>query len=186
MELVFKKNKSMRLRNYDYSRDALYFITTCVKDRNCCFGTVLDGRMKLNGFGKIVGEQWLWLEKQFPFVRLHAYVTMPNHIHGIIEIGRDLVTPESKRRKPIEYSCGIPIDYGKLEAERPVKIKSLSELIGAFKTTSSKRIHLAGLKDFTWQHSFHDSIIRDKNSFFRISKYIRNNPSKWKEDEWFI
>lgn len=59
------------------------------------------------------------------------------------------------------------------------KIKSLSELIGAFKTTSSKLIHQAGLNDFAWQRSFYDHIIRAEKDFASIVKYIQNNPLQW-------
>jgi REP element-mobilizing transposase RayT len=82
---------------------------------------------------------------------------MPNHIHGIIEIRRDSVR----------------------------KIKSLSEILGAYKTTVSKQIHQAGLKTFQWQRSFHDHIIRDDGSFQRISDYINDNTAKWEHDTLF-
>ena len=59
------------------------------------------------------------------------------------------------------------------------KIKTLSELIGAFKTTSSKRIHQAGLLKFRWQKSFYDHIIRNEINLNRIREYIINNPSQW-------
>ncbi|HCC23861.1 TPA: hypothetical protein DF272_06835, partial [Candidatus Falkowbacteria bacterium] len=68
---------------------------------------------------------------------------------------------------------------------RPVrtwKIKSLSELVGAFKTTSSKSIHQMGLENFRWHRSFYDHIIRDEESLGNIRQYIRNNPIKWALD----
>ena len=65
------------------------------------------------------------------------------------------------------------------------KTKSLPELIGAFKTTSSKLIHKTGLKYFQWQKSFYDHIIRDEFSLFKIQRYIRNNPVKWELDRYY-
>ena len=59
-----------------------------------------------------------------------------------------------------------------------IKIKSLSELIGAFKMTASKKIHELGL-DFEWQRSFNDEIIKDEEANFYISNYIRENPRNW-------
>jgi len=64
-----------------------------------------------------------------------------------------------------------------------VKTKSLSELIGAFKTTSSKLIHQAELKTFHWQKSFYDRIIRNEIELFKIRQYIQNNPLKWEIDK---
>jgi hypothetical protein len=65
----------------------------------------------------------------------------------------------------------------------PIKIKSLSELMGAYKTTTSKQIHLAGLFDFKWQRSFHDRIIRNDGSYGFIMNYIYRNPENWNMDD---
>ncbi len=42
--------------------------------------------MVLNDFGKIVAEQWEWLEAQYDYVELGEWVVMPNHFHGILVI----------------------------------------------------------------------------------------------------
>jgi REP element-mobilizing transposase RayT len=57
--------------------------------------------------------------------------------------------------------------------------------MGAYKTTVSKKIHLAGYAVFAWQRSFHDHIIRDEKSYERISNYIIDNPKKWDKDKFF-
>jgi hypothetical protein len=54
--------------------------------------------------------------------------------------------------------------------------------MGAYKTTTSKQIHLLENYDFSWQRSFHDHIVRNENSFHNIYNYITDNPSMWKED----
>jgi len=54
--------------------------------------------------------------------------------------------------------------------------------MGAYKTTVSKQIHLAGFIEFQWQRSFHEHIIRDEKSFKTISDYILNNPINWEQD----
>jgi putative transposase len=59
------------------------------------------------------------------------------------------------------------------------KIKPLTELIGAYKTTVSKRIHLHGDLMFKWQKSFHDHIIRNNQSLNNIINYVETNPSRW-------
>ena len=38
---------------------------------------------------------------------------------------------------------------------------------------------------FSWQSRFHDHIIRNHESFRRISNYIINNPVSWKDDKFF-
>ena len=43
-----RERKRNRLLGYDYSQDNLYFVTSCVQDRICCFGEIQDGKMTLN------------------------------------------------------------------------------------------------------------------------------------------
>ena len=67
--------------------------------------------------------------------------------------------------------------------QKSIKIKPLSELIGVFKTTSSKLIHLNGLSNFSWQRSYYDHIIRDEKSLDNIRLYVRENPLTWDTDK---
>ncbi|OGY86501.1 MAG: hypothetical protein A2319_01920 [Candidatus Kerfeldbacteria bacterium RIFOXYB2_FULL_38_14] len=127
----------------------------------CVFGEVENGEMVLNVYGEIVKKQLLWLEKRYPYVELDQYIIMPNHVHVIVNItdvgtGRDLSLPKSLRKTK--------------------KTKPIPELIGAFKTTSSKKIHQHGLTYFQWQRSYYDHIIRNDADLQRIRKYIKNNP----------
>lgn len=165
------------MRGYDYSQDNLYFVTNCVKGMVCCLGAIVpiasaaesneidlsksNKIMVLNKYGEIVRDRLLWLTIQYPYVVLVNYVVMPNHVHAIIEIDSLRVT------------------------DKTIKIKSLSSLFGAFKTTSSKLIHQAGFSDFAWHRSFHDHIIRNDKSFRNISNYIDQNPSNWDSDRFF-
>ncbi len=206
-----KNRKRNRKEGFDYTQDNLYFITICVKNRICCFGSIPVGtgrdlslnvnhdlsrnqnrdlpvqdlhsndphssnsihfneeeknetdeiQMNLNEYGQIAKNQMHWLEEQYPYVIIHCFVIMPNHVHVILEIDKSLVSDEE------------------------IKIKSVSELIGAYKTTSSKHIHLKGLLSFAWQRSFHDHIIRNAISYKRIFNYIEVNPLRWHADTFF-
>jgi len=81
----------MRLKGYDYSQPGAYFVTICTKDRLCLFGEVIEGRVKLNDSGQMVGRWWDELSNKFPSVAIDDYVVMPNHFHGIlIIVGADL------------------------------------------------------------------------------------------------
>jgi putative transposase len=128
--------------------------------------------MILNEFGEIVERQWLWLGEQYSYVKLHSFVVMPNHVHGILEIDSCMDRSRPVRTRPVSKG-------------EEIKIKSVSQLIGAFKTTSSKWIHLAGYDSFSWQRSFYDHIIRNDISYYRISDYIDSNPERWQTDVFF-
>ena len=61
--------KSIRLKEYDYSKEGLYFITICCDARNHLFGGIVDGKMILNDAGKIANQCWLDIPNHFPNVR---------------------------------------------------------------------------------------------------------------------
>ena len=162
----------MRLRGWDYSSPGCYFITICVKNKECFLADMVDGKVIPNEFGKIVESRWLWLKGQYPYVNVDAFVVMPNHVHGLLIItngyvvtGRDLSLP--------------------MISTQPTrgKIKSLSDIIGAFKTTSSKEIHLAGFHNFFWQRSFYEKIIRSEVEASSVRQYIKENPTNWDHDD---
>ena len=79
MEQTQHHRKSLRLKDYDYSRSGAYFITICTKNRELCFE-------KLPDLQSVVFFQWNALEVRFPAIQLDEFVVMPNHIHGIIFI----------------------------------------------------------------------------------------------------
>ena len=78
--------RSIRLRGYDYSREAAYFITICAQDRRCIFGSIENGEMKLNELGCIAHQAWAKLPERWPHLELGAFQIMPNHMHGILII----------------------------------------------------------------------------------------------------
>jgi hypothetical protein len=69
-----------------------------------------------------------------------------------------------------------------VEIIKSSEIKPLPELIGAFKTVSSKKIHQIGNTNFKWQKSYYDHIIRKEQAYINIGNYIINNPLRWGED----
>ena len=140
-------------------------MTVCAQDRVHHFGRIENEAMNLNRVGEIVNERWGWLSDRYDYVELDEYIVMPNHLHGILVI------------RPGDADRSRPVPTGE------AKTKSLSELIGAFKTTSSKRIREGGLAFFQWQRSFHDHVIRDDEDLNRVREYIRENPARWALDE---
>ena len=158
--------KTNRLKEFDYTQSYWYFVTICVKEMKQYFGKVENEKMILNEFGKIVESKLEWLTKQYSYVDIDSYVIMPNHVHAIIIL--DTVDVGTSRDLSLQ-----------------IKIKSLSELVGAFKTVSSKQIHLTGLAEFKWQRSFYDRIIRNEKELYWIRKYIDENPLKWEIEKGF-
>ncbi len=78
--------KSIRLKNYDYSDEGLYFITLCAAQRKKIFGKIINGELQLNKPGIIAEEEWQNTTEIRKNISLGAFIIMPNHIHGIIII----------------------------------------------------------------------------------------------------
>lgn len=184
--------RSIRLKGYDYSRAGLYFLTLCCANRDHLFGHIEKGTMCLNLFGSIAWQEWLNTSTIRPNITLDAFIVMPNHIHGIIEI---------KEQGPIRYE------------NRPGQFKGPSQTIGAiirgYKGATTKRIKgiirdsegdfgragtgelqfaptgLIDLNKSIWQRDYYDIIIRDAKAYHNISNYIINNPIKWEKDKFY-
>ncbi len=102
-------HRSIRLKGYDYSQAGAYFVTIVAWQREMLFGEIVDGEMILNDFGKIVSEKWQWLETQYEYVELGAWIVMPNHFHGILVIhdsgrGGSRSAPTPIKREPLKLS----------------------------------------------------------------------------------
>jgi putative transposase len=80
------RRRSIRLKDYPYSRPGFYFVTFATHNLEPLFGEIKDGAMRLNRIGGYVREEWLRTEKLRPNVELLEFIIMPNHIHAIIKI----------------------------------------------------------------------------------------------------
>jgi REP element-mobilizing transposase RayT len=82
----YTRKKSIRLENYNYAQNGLYFITICTKNSKHLFGNISHGKMRLNRAGEMVERIWSEIPQFYDGFVLHDFVVMPNHFHGIIEI----------------------------------------------------------------------------------------------------
>ncbi len=171
------RTESMRLRYWDYGSNAAYFITICTKNRKHYFGEVRQGQMHRTEIGEIAHQYWLEIPQHFPFVKLGEFVIMPNHVHGIIIID-----------KPEEQKLHGPSVPRRFHSDSPAnrfgpQSKNLASIIRGYKAAVKKYATMHGI-DFAWQSLYYDHIIRNEEAFYRISKYIKNNPLKWEEDRF--
>lgn len=81
-----KARKRLRLKEYDYSREWLYFVTISVQNKLYLLGEIRDNELLLSEGWKMVEKYWEELENKFDNIKLHNSVVMPNHFHGIVEI----------------------------------------------------------------------------------------------------
>lgn len=199
--------RSIRLEGYDYTQPGAYFITLCVQNRECLFGAVVEGEMRLNEWGEIAREEWFTTARLRPYVRLdeREFVVMPNHVHGIIWIVDDDDAGDNVGGNAMvgaQNTVTVTVVVGVVGAQRRcaptvtaptttiqsinVTPGSLGAIIRAFKSAATRRINAArGTPGAdVWQRNYYERIIRDEPALGAIRRYIADNPLRWHLDHY--
>lgn len=194
---LIHNRQSIRLKGYDYSRSGAYFITLNTENRAPLFGVIKDGKMELNEAGEEAYKCWLAIPDHYPFIRIHEFIIMPDHIHGILEIinksndystvgandystvgarliesvGARLIAPRQDNESKKGGFSGI---------NNPMFHQNLSRIIRWFKGRTTFEIRKFN-QSFKWQRNYYERIIRDTAAFDCIAKYIQDNPKNWRK-----
>ncbi|MBM4169554.1 MAG: transposase [Ignavibacteria bacterium] len=163
--------RSIRLKGYDYSLPGGYFVTICVRHRECLLGEITTDGIRLSEYGLLVDEAWRDLPNHYRHVQLDQFVVMPNHVHGIIFLINDNTVGTGSE----------PVPTGAIDT---TKRHPLSEIVRSFKTFSARRINsVRGVRGVPlWQRNYFEHIIRDERDLNRIRQYIIDNPTRWLYD----
>lgn len=177
------RSDSIRIQGWNYGSKASYFVTIVTKGRDPFFGKVESGKMEFNEIGKIAQEEWLKTIELRPDMNLKMgeFVVMPNHFHGIIEIGEN----EYNKKQFFNQLANNTNEDNQNQNKFGPQSKNLASIIRGYKsavTTQSRKISPI----FGWQANYFESIIRDSKSYKTIEYYIKNNPKNWTEDELHI
>lgn len=188
---------SARLKNWDYGSNAPYFVTICTGNKISYFGNIQEGQMHLSYLGQLANKYWLEIENKFPFVVLDHFVVMPNHVHGIINISRDAIYRVSNGAENTDaIKDAINQDAinrvstdgrigGITGNNNPMLHQNLSRFIHWHKGRCTFEIRKTYTK-FSWQPRYHEHVIRNEESYLKISEYIQNNPLRWLEDKYHV
>ena len=139
-------------------------------------------------YGKIVDDVITHIPDDYP-AYVDSYVIMPNHIHLIVVVKDmdDSRAIEFRLRRNIsplcEHTNATEDEDARAIPESPLRSRSaLSKIIGYIKMNSSKEIHNQFGDAVIWQRGFHDHIIRGREDYEKIAKYIYENPIRWQYD----
>ncbi len=180
------KNKyrvdTTRLRNWDYSRNGIYSITICTKNKIPYFGEIKNQQMNLNELGEIAEKCWMEITKHFPFVKLNEFVVMPNHIHGIIIIDKNVEAyVEAHVAAHVEAQDFAPLRANPQYNKFGPQSKNLASIVRGFKVGVTKWARENNI-EFFWQKLYYDNIVRNEKAYENIKNYIRLNPQNWEKD----
>jgi putative transposase len=193
--------RSIRLPGYDYTQARAYFVTIVTHNRENIFGEVVDGEMRLNGFGEIAKREWERLPKQFKHIELGAFIIMPNHVHGIIIIHdnrrgtADLHNQDNPQDPHRRGTADFPNQDNPQDPRRaptttttekfgkPVS-GSIPTIMRSYKSAVALRVNYARPGDSTpvWQRNYYERIIRNEREMGAIWRYIQSNPARWADD----
>jgi REP element-mobilizing transposase RayT len=186
---------SNRLKGWDYSSEAMYFITLVTQNRECNLGYIENEKMILSDFGKIMESEWL---KSFDIrneLFLDEYIIMPNHLHAIVVIDKtDDVETHGVETHGVEThgvethgveTHGVETHgvetHGRASLQSPSQSplhrlpKSISSFIGGFKSAINSKID-----DYIDEHHLTIPKYNRKNHFFQPNYHdhiIRNQES---------
>lgn len=162
------QRKHTRLKHFDYSSCGAYFITICTHNRQCILSRINVGGdvpdapqcVDLLPFGVIADRYIQQLNEFYDEITIDQYVIMPNHIHILLIVSYN----------------------GASGTSHPTKQHSIvSKFVSTFKRFCNKEYG-----NNIWQTSFYDHIIRNKEDYQEIVKYIYQNPMQWYFDELYV
>jgi len=123
----------------------------------------------------------------------------PSNIHIPLVGTLDVDTQNTGDQNMYIYNDGIgqspdkgqPIDIGQPQGIAPTQHKTVGDMMDAFKSITTVE-YIRGVKKFgwqtfngkLWQRNYYEHIIRNEESYDRISNYIINNPANWKNDKF--
>ena len=170
-EVLHPGHRSVRLKDYDYSAAGFFFVTICAYEKRCIFGRIVDGQMELTAVGRIGHESWIAIPSHFPSVSLHAFVIMPNHVHGIIEIGC---------QAGAQHAAPLQRTDPKVPQVAPGSLVAIVRSFKAGVTLRARREQRWA--EEIWQRNYFERVVRDGQELSDATRYIAENLMKWERD----
>lgn len=189
----YPTRKNIRLPEYDYSDNRMYFITICSKGKQKTFGRVVgDGardvpQVVLSSIGNVIEKTIRLMDNKYYNVFVDKYVIMPNHLHMIIAVSN---TTDEAYRDDIKVSY-----FGTSQAPSPTEHPCEKVVLRENDERTNKIIpkFISLLKRYCnheigyniWQRSYYDHVLRNYQDYRDTWLYIDNNPARWTEDEYY-
>jgi REP element-mobilizing transposase RayT len=191
------KNKyrvpSARWATWDYASEGAYFVTICTKHKEHYFGEIVNDEMQYSELGLIAVREWIKSAELRPDMELDmaCFQVMPDHIHGIVVIGRNCRdamhgvsidkcdefgdAKHGVENRDAKHGVCTGAGYGP-------QSKNLASIMRGFKSAVTMQARMLNIP-FDWQARYHDRVIRDDEEFRRIAAYIEQNPLNWCNDD---
>ena len=160
------ERKPTRLKEFDYNTTGAYFITFCTEKRRQILSRIVGvdvlgdpKNVELLPYGMVADKYIKQMNELYENIFVDQYVIMPNHIHLILAVR----------------------EGGSPRTSTPTKqTTSVSHFVSTLKRFCNKEYGRN-----IWQRGFYDHIIRGREDYEEIVKYIYENPIRWYYDELY-
>ncbi len=144
--------------------------------------------LALTKYGIIADKYIKQLDEFYDNISVEKYVIMPNHIHFLLIISGPprtsvptadgdghLSKPGNCGSDAFEQVTSVPAET---DAITPIQKTLISKFISTFKRFTNKEYG-----ENIWQSRSYDHVVRNKQDYDEIVKYIFENPARWIYDK---
>ena len=171
-----KPSMHRRRVGHDYQSRRIYLITMTVEGRQPVLGKLVGHadapqgapdapHIELTLLGERVRECWMAIETHYPDIKVLAVQVMPDHLHGILFVERQMEVHVSQAVKGFKTGTN----------------KVYRELCPSAATLSQQRQTEKGgyrHQGYLWSPGFNDHILEDAGELDRWFEYLRDNPRR--------
>lgn len=152
------KHKNLRLKNYNYSQAGYYFVTLCTGNRKNLLCSYQSTPKSEN--------------LTYGLSLTNLGIIADTHINNINSVYNN-----------VKVDCYVimPNHIHMLITLNPGSSIKLPNIINSYKTITSKKVGCP-----IWQKNYYEHIIRTEQELYDTRTYIKNNPLKWLEDEYYL
>ena len=159
-EKELPKRKPTRLQEFDYNTTGAYFITICTDQRRQILFHIVGvdvlgdpQNVELLPHGMVADKYIKQMNGFYQNITVDQYAIMPNHIHLVLFV----------------YEDGLP-----RTSTLTRQTTTVSHFVSTFKRFCNKEYG-----ENIWQRGFYDHVIRGREDYEEIAKYIYENPMRW-------
>ena len=198
-----------RLKGWDYSQGASFFITVALEERRPLFGHVEAGSMHLSPLGEEVLASLEAIPRFHPEITLYGHVVMPDHVHfnchlaaGLKEplrvLGRAIAGFKAATTRLPQAQCAC----GSTPASEPAPREPATEQTQSSPSATFPQAQCAcgstakpeaeqaqrspGMRSggarppgVRWRAGYHDHLCLSRRFIDSTERYIAYNPLKW-------
>jgi len=164
-----KNGHTYRATWKDYSEPTIYLLTMNTEDRQPLLGELVGEKIVLSTYGEVVSEEIKRIPtyKDASAIQIYRYVVMPNHIHILLRVHKQLPHP-----------LGYYVSWFKLQCmERRSAIDGIPSKDSegdTLRNTEGNRTQ----KRPIFGKEYHDRILMHKGQLAHMARYIQDNPRR--------